>query len=104
MEQQLSTSLSDGRITEFVENDEVDAGEIVGDATLAPGARFRFQPVDEIDGVEEPPRRPARMQLRAMARCVLPVAVPPTRTRLRCCSTKPPPARSRTRVSLTVTR
>ena len=31
---------------------------------------------------------------------VLPVSAPPTRTRLRCWARKPPPARSRTRVSL----
>ena len=36
----------------------------------------------------------------AMARCVLPVPVPPTSTALRCCAMKPPPARSLTSVSL----
>ena len=48
------------------------------------------------------PRDPVRIQLRAMAiaRCVLPVPVPPTSTTLRCCTTKLPPARSRTRLSL----
>src|ERR1700747_345982 len=42
------------------------------------------------------------MQLRAiaMARWVLPVPVPPTSTALRCWARNPPPARSRTRVSL----
>src|ERR1700745_1256540 len=42
------------------------------------------------------------MQLRAMAiaRCVLPVPVPPTSTALRCWARNVPPARSRTRVSL----
>ena len=48
------------------------------------------------------PRAPPRMQARAMAmaRWVLPVPVPPTSTTLRCWARKPPPARSRTRVSL----
>src|SRR5271165_2375126 len=52
--------------------------------------------------VKKRPRNPARMQLRAMAmaRCVLPVPVPPTRTTLRCWAMKPPAARSRTRASL----
>src|SRR5208282_1254570 len=52
--------------------------------------------------VKKRPRDPARMQLRAtaMARCVLPVPVPPTRTTLRCWAMKPPPARSRTSASL----
>src|ERR1700738_1241164 len=36
----------------------------------------------------------------AMARCVLPVPVPPTRTALRCWAMKPPPARSLTSVWL----
>ena len=48
------------------------------------------------------PRAPSRMQARAMAmaRWVLPVPVPPTRTTLRWWARKSPPARSRTRVSL----
>src|SRR3954454_5633208 len=36
----------------------------------------------------------------AMARCDLPVPVPPIRTALRCSARKPPVARSRTRLSL----
>ena len=46
------------------------------------------------------PRAPPRMQARAMAmaRWVLPVPVPPTRTTLRCWARNSPPARSRTRV------
>ena len=35
-----------------------------------------------------------------MAMCVFPVPVPPIRIALRCCSMKPPAARSRTSVSL----
>ena len=53
MEQQLPAGLGEGQIAEFVENDEVHAGEIVGDAALAAGARFGLQPVDEVDRVEE---------------------------------------------------
>jgi hypothetical protein len=46
--------------------------------------------------------RSARMQARTMptARCVFPVPMPPTRTKLRWWAMKHPPARSRTSVSL----
>jgi hypothetical protein len=37
MEQQLSAGLCEGEITQFVENDEVEAGEVIGDAALATG-------------------------------------------------------------------
>jgi hypothetical protein len=53
MEQQLAANLGEGQIAEFVENDEVHPGQIVGDAALPAGAGFRLQPVDEVDGVEE---------------------------------------------------
>ena len=47
MEQQLSAGLGEGQIPAFVEDDEVQAGEIVGDASLAAGADsgpFRCDP------------------------------------------------------------
>ena len=37
-------------IAEFVEDDEVHAGEIIGDAALASGVGLGFEPVDEIYG------------------------------------------------------
>src|SRR5271166_4746021 len=40
MEQQLPAGLGEGEIAEFVEDDEVEAGEIVSDASLTSGARF----------------------------------------------------------------
>jgi hypothetical protein len=75
---------------------------VIGDATLAAGTGFGLELVDEVDDVEEAPLAPPRMQARAMptATWVLPVPVPPISTRLRCWARKPPPARSRTRVSL----
>ena len=102
VEEQLAAGLGEGQIAEFVEDDEVQPGEIIGDTALPAGARLGFELVDEIDGGEEAAARPARMQLRAMAmaRCVLPVPVPPTSTALRCWAMKPPPARSRTSASL----
>ena len=40
-------------IGEIVEDDEVEAGEIVGKPTLAAGSALGFEAIDEIDGVEE---------------------------------------------------
>ena len=57
MEQQLPAGLSEGKIAEFVEDDEVHARKIIGDAPLTSGARFGLEPVDEIDGCEEAPAR-----------------------------------------------
>ena len=56
VEEQLAAGLSEGEIAEFVEDDEVHAGQIVGDASLATGARFGFETVDEINGGEEATR------------------------------------------------
>ena len=55
MEQQLSAGLGEGQIPAFVEDDEVQAGEIVGDASLAAGAAFGVERIDEIDSGEEAP-------------------------------------------------
>jgi hypothetical protein len=51
VEEQLPAGLCE--IAEFVKDDEVHAGETIGDARLATGARFGFETVDEIDGGEE---------------------------------------------------
>jgi hypothetical protein len=53
VEEKLSAGLGERQVAEFVENDEVHAGEIVRDAALARCARLRFELVDEIDGGEE---------------------------------------------------
>ena len=53
VEQQLPAGLGGGEITEFVEDDEVEAGKIVGDAALPTGAGLSLELVDEIDGGEE---------------------------------------------------
>src|SRR3954452_24646336 len=54
MEQELPAGLSEGQIAEFVEDDEVHAGEVVGEPALAAGAGLGLEPVDEIDHVVEP--------------------------------------------------
>src|SRR5271166_4397651 len=54
MEQELSTGLCEGQIAQLVKDDEVETREIFGEPSLAVGARLGFEPIDEIDGVEEP--------------------------------------------------
>src|SRR5271170_1504494 len=53
VEQQLAARLRERQITQFVEDDEVEAGEIVGKPTLSAGSTLGFEAIDEIDGVEE---------------------------------------------------
>jgi hypothetical protein len=56
VEQQLAARLCERQITQFVEDDEVEAGEIVGKPTLSAGSTLGFGAIDEIDGVEETAR------------------------------------------------
>src|SRR5208282_4105208 len=55
MEQQLPAGLGEGEIAEFVEDDEVEAREIIGEPSLAASARLSLELIDEIDGGEEAP-------------------------------------------------
>jgi len=56
MKEQVAAGLSEGQVAEFVENDEVHAGEIFGEPPLSAGAGFGLQPIDEVDdGVEAAP-------------------------------------------------
>lgn len=55
MEQELAARLGKWQIAEFIQYDEVEAVEIVGRPPLLAAARFRFQPIDQIDDVEEAP-------------------------------------------------
>ena len=52
-EEELTAGLSEGQIAELVEDDEIEAGEVIGDAALASGARLSLEPIDEIDDVVE---------------------------------------------------
>jgi len=45
--------MSEREIAEFVEDDEVHAGEVIDDATGPAGAGFGLELLDEIDDVEE---------------------------------------------------
>ncbi len=49
MEQQLPARLREGQITQLVEDDEVETGEIVGESSLAIGAGLGFEPIYEIE-------------------------------------------------------
>src|SRR4051812_20798642 len=59
MEEKLAAGLGEGQIAEFVEDDEIEAGEVIGDAALPAGARLRLELVDEVDHVEEAAARAA---------------------------------------------
>ena len=53
----MAAGLGEREIAEFVEDDDVEASEIVGDASLASGSTFGLELIDEIDGGEEAPAR-----------------------------------------------
>ena len=53
MEEQLAAGLGERQIAELVQNDEVEPGEMIGDATLAAGTGVALPLVDETDDVEE---------------------------------------------------
>ncbi len=54
MKEELTAGLSEGQIAELVQDHQIDAGELIGEPPGAPFAEFGLQPVDEIDGAEEP--------------------------------------------------
>ena len=49
MEQQLPARLGEGEITEFVEDDEVEAREIIGEPSLAASARLSLRVVGGVE-------------------------------------------------------
>jgi hypothetical protein len=74
VEQELAAGLGEGQIAEFVEDDEVHAGQMFGEPTQMFGeptlpavASLGLEPVDEIHHVVKPATDPERMQLLAMA-------------------------------------
>jgi hypothetical protein len=54
VEQELAAGLGEGEIAELIEDDEVHAGEMLGEPALATVAGLGLEPVDEIDHVVEP--------------------------------------------------
>jgi hypothetical protein len=57
VEQQLPAGLGEGEIAEFVEDDEVEAREVIGEPSLAASTALGLELIDEIDGGEEAPAR-----------------------------------------------
>ena len=53
MEQELTAGLGEGQIAKLIENDEVHAGQLVGNPALPRVAGLGLEPVDEIDDVIE---------------------------------------------------
>jgi hypothetical protein len=53
VEEQLAAGLSERQVAELVQDDEVEAAQMIGDAALAAGARSGVELVDEVDDVEE---------------------------------------------------
>ncbi len=47
VEQQLSSGLGEGQIAELVEDDEVEARQIIGEPALAASSTFSLEPVDK---------------------------------------------------------
>jgi hypothetical protein len=54
VEEQLAAGLGERQVAEFVEDDEVEPGEVVGEAALPSGPCLGLELVDEVDDVEEP--------------------------------------------------
>ena len=52
MEQKLTTRLRERQIAEFVEDDEIEPGELGGECAGLANAGLLLEPGDEIDGVE----------------------------------------------------
>ena len=86
MEQELTAGLRKGQIAQLIENGEVQPGQMIGDAALTARPALALETVYQVDDIEEAAASAGADAGRAtaMARCVLPVPVPPTRTTLRC--------------------
>ena len=67
MEEQLASALGEGEMAEFAEDDEFEAGEMIGDPSLSPCAGLGLERVDEINGGEEPSAQSGPDASRAMA-------------------------------------
>jgi len=54
MEQELAAGLGEGQVAKLVENDEVHAGQVIGNPALSSVAGLGLEPIDEIDHIVEP--------------------------------------------------
>jgi len=62
VEQELPARLRERYIAGLVEHDEVEARQVVGHAALLPATGLGFEPVDQINDVEEAAAGPAAMK------------------------------------------
>lgn len=53
MEEELPDGLSERQIPELVDDEEVHAAKVMGEAALPSGARFGLKLVDEVDDLED---------------------------------------------------
>ncbi|MET3583891.1 hypothetical protein ABID19_006957 [Mesorhizobium robiniae] len=61
MEEQLPAGLGEGKIAEFIEDDEVEPGKVIGNAALPAGTGLGLEPVDRSTTLKKRPRAPLRM-------------------------------------------
>ena len=57
VEQELATSLGEGEIAQFIENDEVETVQAISKAALFAAAGLYLKAVDQIDDIVKPPAR-----------------------------------------------
>ena len=83
-------------MAQFVEDDEVQARQMIGEPALTSVPRFGLEAIDQIDHVLEAAARTGADAASGNgdSQMGLPVPVPPTRTMPRCCSMKLSAARS----------
>jgi hypothetical protein len=55
MEQELATGLSEGEIAQLVQDDEVEAVQVIGQTALFAAAGLGLKTIDQIDDIVEPP-------------------------------------------------
>lgn len=78
-----SAGLCEGQIAQFVENDEVHAGQMLGEPALPAVAGFGLEPVDEVDDVVEASSGTIADTASGDGQMGLAGTVPPTSTTLR---------------------
>ena len=53
VEQELTARLAEGKIAEFVDDDEIVTQQLLGQSATSAGGLFLFELIDQIDQVEE---------------------------------------------------
>jgi hypothetical protein len=66
VEEQLAARLGEWQLAAFIEDDEIDAREPIGDTTLAAKLGLGLKLVDQVEGMKKRAFRPALIMRRAM--------------------------------------